>query len=341
MCVMLCLCKLHTSFLDAHVQSFWSDSQGLVDYSQMLVPVPHRPSPGLGGHSGPLGRLVLCLRLNAWAESSLLSFMHTRYLMRQLLGSQLRAQAPSALWLRPSWGAGGLCTQHPASKESKAGPHVFLCQWVPHIPYCPPSPTLPLTCPVGLETQVQAGQLAPPATALTGQELIDSELPGQPTAGGRNAARAPGKGPWFHTVPRSGGFVITLGVNSDLLTERMEERRMSEQSHQTLSSPGTMSRRFWLRGKHSQNSPPVEKGRRVGWTRMPFFSETVEGSVWILVQDVRSRADGCLAPARLLPRGCVFTRKGSVPAAGQVFRAPPTGCAWRPSSLALARLPGN
>ena len=87
-----------------------------------------------------------------------------------------------------------------------------------------------------------------------------------------------------------------------------------------------MSRRFWLLGKRSQNGSPVEKGRRVGWTRMPFFSETVEGSLWTLVQDVRSWAVGCLAPARLLPPGRVFTRKGSVPAAGQVFRAEDRMC---------------
>ena len=107
---------------------------------------------------------------------------------------------------------------------------------------------------------------------------------------------------------------------------------MNEKSHQTLSSPGTISRLFWLFGKHSQNGSPVEKERRVGWTRMPFFSKTVEGSVWTLVQDVRSWADGCFSPARLLPRGHVFTWKGSVPAGRQVFCAPPTGCAWRPGS---------
>lgn len=65
-------------------------------------------------------------------------------------------------------------------------------------------------------------------------------------------------------------------------------------------------------------------GRFSGWTTMPFSSKTVEGSVWTLVQDVRSWADGCLSPARLLPRGRVFTWKRSVPAGRQVFCVPPT-----------------
>lgn len=99
---------------------------------------------------------------------------------------------------------------------------------------------------------------------------------------------------------------------------------MNEESQQTLSSPGTVSRWFWLFGKHSQDGSPVEKEKRIGWTTMPFSSKTVEGSVWTLVQDVRSWADGCLSPARLLPRGRVFTWKRSVPAGRQVFCVLPT-----------------
>lgn len=116
---------------------------------------------------------------------------------------------------------------------------------------------------------------------------------------------------------------------------------MNEQSHQTLSSPGTMSRRFWLRGKHSQSSPPVEKEKSCYWTRMPFFSETVEGSVWILVQDVRSQGGWMPRPSQApSPRLCVYSRKGLFLLQDRCS-APADGCAWRPSSLALARLPGN
>lgn len=40
---------------------------------------------------------------------------------------------------------------------------------------------------------------------------------------------------------------------------------------------------------------------------MPFFSETVEGSVLTVVQDVRSPADGFLSPARPPSTGlCVY-----------------------------------
>lgn len=187
----------------------------------MLVPCPPLPWPGralwstLGGWSCASGLTA--------AESSLLELLaHSRCLMRQLLGSQLRAQAPSALWLRPSWGAGGLCTQHPASKESKAGPRVSFC-------HSPPYPLLPieshsspsLTCPVGLETQVQAGQLAPPAVRClhrAGADRQQSCLP--PTAGGRNAARAPGGCALVPHVSPAWGLCHTFGgVNSDLLTE--------------------------------------------------------------------------------------------------------------------------
>ena len=164
-----------------YVHHFWKREsrasgqirQALAGYYQMFAPMPRHPSPGLGGCSDSLRRLVLCLRLDAWAESSLLRFLHTCCLMRQLLGSRMRAQTPSALWLCPSRGAGGLCTQHPASKESKAGPHMLLHQWVPPIPYCPPRPTLPLICPVGQEAQVWAGQ--PPHSGSSNRAGADGQ----------------------------------------------------------------------------------------------------------------------------------------------------------------------
>lgn len=175
----------------------------------------HRhPSPGLGGCSDPLRRLVLCLRLDAWAESSLLRFLHTCCLMRQLLGSRMRAQTPSALWLCPSRGAGGLCAQHPASKETKAGPHMLLHQWVPPIPYCPPRPTLPLICPVGQEAQVWAGQ--PPPSGGSNRAGADGQRAAQATPG---AMVAEGKGPGSTRSPAWGGFSVTLGLSADLLTE--------------------------------------------------------------------------------------------------------------------------
>lgn len=82
---------------------------------------------------------------------------------------------------------------------------------------------------------------------------------------------------------------------------------MNEKSHQTLLSPGNSSRLLWLFGKQSQYGAPVEKEKRIGWMKMPFFSKTVEGSVLTVVQDIRSGADEFLFPARPpSPRLCVY-----------------------------------
>lgn len=143
------------------------------------------------------------------------------------------------------------------------------------------------------------------------------------------------RAPVPHGAPHVGSC-----VELQLPTESMKEG-MREESHRTLSSPASISRSFWLSGEHSRNGSPVEREKRIGETSMPFFSETLEGSAWPGVQDVRSWADGCLSPARLLPRGRVFIRKRSVPAAEQVFRVPPAAERARRPGPALARLPGN
>lgn len=139
--------------------------------------------------------------------------------MRQLLGSQLRSPG-LALWLRPSWVLEASAPSTQQAKRARQDHTCFFSSMGPPHPLLPTeSHSPPLTCPVGLETQVQADSLPPQQQLLTGQELIDSELLGLPTAGGPECSQSAGERALVPHGPRRGGFVVTLGSTQDLLTE--------------------------------------------------------------------------------------------------------------------------
>lgn len=88
--------------------------------------------------------------------------------------------------------------------------------------------------------------------------------------------------------------------------EKGKNEGMNEKVIRLCSVQGICLGCFDFLDSHSQDSS-VEKEKRIGWLEMPFFSETVEGSVLTVVQDVRSPADGFFPPARPpSPGPCVY-----------------------------------
>lgn len=102
---------------------------------------------------------------------------------------------------------------------------------------------------------------------------------------------------------------------------------MNEESQQTLSSPGTVSRWFWLFGKHSQDGSPA--GRRCHFP----LRQWKEAFGLLSRMSGAGRMDASPQPGSFPEAVCLLGR-GLFPLEDRCSACRRHGCAWRPGSCA-------